>query len=581
MGGFDTASESTESKESGSKTKDPSPKPNSNRGRSKPNGASANSKRKPTAAVDRGEGIPPATGRGRDRPPALDVDRATVHRRSNADRDPDPATVAGAGGSRGPDPSGLRAEARTVVESTVGEEGAAWRSTEGSRGTGGETAGRSTGGASGEATDDPSAGVATGTTGGETPSVVREVVSSEGRSLDPEVREFMESRMGDSFGDVRIHTGPKAAAAAEAIDARAFTVGNHVAFNRGEYDPTSPQGKHLIAHELAHVRQQPDGDDGSIAHRLPKDPDLAVGDPDSRHEREADRVARAVIDPTADASTGPTPAGISLQRTPEGKVRDAIEILEDELPDEEAQRIVRDVETTFREQNDGDGERMVFETGGAGGTGERSVPSDPEDVGESYREELNRLNLRYLAMAREAIEEKKGEVEALEEMPDDREARIDEAVAEGGTATGDPRFSRQDVEQARETRERIERKKSEIRDLERTVAGIVSNLQFPEDQKRELAGSEGDVASEVGGDVPGIVFDYAVDLVVHASTDAATLDQLIQQLTTLRGPEANATAGIITAVLLAVTVVTAKTIAGEKDEETGSGSGQGMAKSQR
>ena len=52
--------------------------------------------------------------------------------------------------------------------------------------------------------------------------------------------------------------GPQrqAAAACEDINARAFTVGNHVAFNRGEYAPDSPDGQHVIAHELAHVRQQ-------------------------------------------------------------------------------------------------------------------------------------------------------------------------------------------------------------------------------------------------------------------------------------------------------------------------------------
>ncbi|MCF2208386.1 DUF4157 domain-containing protein [Halobacterium salinarum] len=38
--------------------------------------------------------------------------------------------------------------------------------------------------------------------------------------------------------------------------ARAFTVGNHVAFNHGEYNPQSQEGQHVLAHELAHVRQQ-------------------------------------------------------------------------------------------------------------------------------------------------------------------------------------------------------------------------------------------------------------------------------------------------------------------------------------
>ena len=91
------------------------------------------------------------------------------------------------------------------------------------------------------------------------PESVREVISSTGRSLDASIQRAMEDRMGDSLGDVRIHTGPQAAAACESINARAFTVGNHVAFNQGEYGPSSPEGQHVLAHELAHVRQQTGG----------------------------------------------------------------------------------------------------------------------------------------------------------------------------------------------------------------------------------------------------------------------------------------------------------------------------------
>ncbi len=88
------------------------------------------------------------------------------------------------------------------------------------------------------------------------PDSVRKVISSPGQSLDDSVRRAMEDRIGGSFEDVRIHAGPKAAEAAEAIDARAFAVGNHIAFNYGEYDPGSVEGQHVLAHELAHVRQQ-------------------------------------------------------------------------------------------------------------------------------------------------------------------------------------------------------------------------------------------------------------------------------------------------------------------------------------
>ena len=91
------------------------------------------------------------------------------------------------------------------------------------------------------------------------PEPVRDVISSTGHSLDPAIQRAMENRMDDSFSDVQIHTGSQAAAACESINARAFTVGNHIAFNSGEYDPSSPEGQHVLAHELAHVRQQTQG----------------------------------------------------------------------------------------------------------------------------------------------------------------------------------------------------------------------------------------------------------------------------------------------------------------------------------
>ncbi|RYJ15323.1 DUF4157 domain-containing protein [Halogeometricum borinquense] len=100
----------------------------------------------------------------------------------------------------------------------------------------------------------------------------------------------MEDRMGDTLGDVRIHTGPSAAKACEDINARAFTVGNHVAFNRGEYDPSSAEGQHVLAHELAHVRQQT----GGAVSMLPQAGELEI-DPDERLEREAEQTAQRVM----------------------------------------------------------------------------------------------------------------------------------------------------------------------------------------------------------------------------------------------------------------------------------------------
>jgi len=124
------------------------------------------------------------------------------------------------------------------------------------------------------------------------PDPVRDVISSRGRSLDGSIQRAMEDRMDDSFGDVRIHTGSTAAAACESINARAFTVGNHIAFNSGEYDPESPEGQHVLAHELAHVRQQ---NQGAVSMLPQEDVELEV-DPDPALEREAEETAQQVME---------------------------------------------------------------------------------------------------------------------------------------------------------------------------------------------------------------------------------------------------------------------------------------------
>jgi len=110
-------------------------------------------------------------------------------------------------------------------------------------------------------------------------------------ALDAGVQRAMEGRMGDSFGDVEVHTGARAASACDDINAKAFTVGNNIAFNSGEYDPSSAEGQHVIAHELAHVRQQT----GGAVSMLPKDDvDLEI-DPDPELEREAEETAQRVM----------------------------------------------------------------------------------------------------------------------------------------------------------------------------------------------------------------------------------------------------------------------------------------------
>ena len=69
-------------------------------------------------------------------------------------------------------------------------------------------------------------------------------------------RATFEPRFGRDFSRVRVHTDARAAAAAAAIEARAFTVGRHIVFGAGEFAPDRPEGTRLLAHELTHVVQQ-------------------------------------------------------------------------------------------------------------------------------------------------------------------------------------------------------------------------------------------------------------------------------------------------------------------------------------
>jgi len=64
------------------------------------------------------------------------------------------------------------------------------------------------------------------------------------------------SAVRHDFSGVRLHAGPRAAASAAALGARAFTVGQDVVFGLGEFAPDKPDGLRLIAHELTHVGQQ-------------------------------------------------------------------------------------------------------------------------------------------------------------------------------------------------------------------------------------------------------------------------------------------------------------------------------------
>ncbi|HEX7677097.1 MAG TPA: DUF4157 domain-containing protein, partial [Thermoanaerobaculia bacterium] len=77
--------------------------------------------------------------------------------------------------------------------------------------------------------------------------------------------ELMSSRFGRDFGGVRLHTDPAAAESARLVEARAYTVGQDIAFGAGQYAPNTGEGQRLLAHELQHTVQQ--GGGGGLALR--------------------------------------------------------------------------------------------------------------------------------------------------------------------------------------------------------------------------------------------------------------------------------------------------------------------------
>jgi Domain of unknown function (DUF4157) len=77
-----------------------------------------------------------------------------------------------------------------------------------------------------------------------------------GAPISQGTRSFMENAFSTDFSAVRVHTGGQASQMSKGINAKAFTHGNDIYFDEGQYDPGSGEGKSLLAHELTHTVQQ-------------------------------------------------------------------------------------------------------------------------------------------------------------------------------------------------------------------------------------------------------------------------------------------------------------------------------------
>jgi hypothetical protein len=102
--------------------------------------------------------------------------------------------------------------------------------------------------------------------GGGTESSYISSLSSKGSPLPIQPKSFFEQKFRRNFSNVRIHNDIDAAKSAERLNAHAYTIGNNIVFNQGQFSPETENGKKLLAHELVHINQK----QNSVIHRKDK-----------------------------------------------------------------------------------------------------------------------------------------------------------------------------------------------------------------------------------------------------------------------------------------------------------------------
>lgn len=109
-----------------------------------------------------------------------------------------------------------------------------------------------------------------------------------GEALPSRLLGEMNSGFGVNFSGVRIHRDVQAAQLSRRLEATAFTRGSDIYFGTGTFRPETAAGRHLIAHELAHVVQQHGGMTSGSAGTL-------IGRADDPLERQADEHATQAL----------------------------------------------------------------------------------------------------------------------------------------------------------------------------------------------------------------------------------------------------------------------------------------------
>jgi outer membrane protein OmpA-like peptidoglycan-associated protein len=137
-----------------------------------------------------------------------------------------------------------------------------------------------------------------------------EAPAESGMAPASHVRSQVEATTGGDLSGARVHTGAESQSEASALRAKAFTVGSDIHFAAGQYQPGTPAGDALIAHELVHTLQQ--GGAEPTAQLKASD----VSQEGDAAEREADRIAGAAVT-GASVRMAPVERAAGIARTPE------------------------------------------------------------------------------------------------------------------------------------------------------------------------------------------------------------------------------------------------------------------------
>lgn len=158
---------------------------------------------------------------------------------------------------------------------------------------------------------------------GNAPDAIAGAARSIGQPLPPDLQQRFAESLGGDLSGVRIHTSAASAEAAEAISARAYTLGQDIHFRPGQYDPLTPAGQRLLAHEVAHTAQQRKAGEASAGA-------LEVSSPGEPLEMEAHRAAEVMLSGApVEISVGP-PVGRQVWRDPQAVLDQKKKDLEDD-----------------------------------------------------------------------------------------------------------------------------------------------------------------------------------------------------------------------------------------------------------